>query len=61
MKIHLAPRSTLGFLVPIIVGCSTTPTPSIPAAGSAVSGVGIDPLASWNGGSPKKAIIGAAE
>ena len=57
MKIHLASRSTLVYWILILAGCSTTPAPSTPSAGSAVSAAGADPLASWNDGSAKKAII----
>ena len=57
MRIHLAVKSTLVVLILILGGCSTTPTTSTPSEGSAVSAAGADPLASWNDGAAKKAIV----
>ncbi len=56
MKIRLALLSLL-FLAIITVGCSTNPAPSTPSASPAAPGAAADPLASWNDGPAKQAIV----
>ena len=40
-----------------LAGCSQTTSHSTPVAGSSAAGAGSDPLASWNNGPAKKAIV----
>ena len=65
MKIRLKSLSTLLFPMLLLVGCSSSPTPSNPSASSPVAStpsaaqvdLGADPLPSWNKGPAKQAII----
>ena len=52
-----APTGVLLVLILIASGCSTTPARSTPFAGPAALAVEADPLASWNDGPAKKAIL----
>jgi phosphoglycolate phosphatase-like HAD superfamily hydrolase len=60
MKIRLALLSLL-FLAIITAACSTNPAPSTPSASPAASGAAADPLASWNDGPAKQAIVDFAK
>jgi phosphoserine phosphatase len=65
MKIRLTSLSTLLFPMLLLVGCSSSPTPSSPSASSPVPStpsaaqvdLGADPLPSWKKGPAKQAII----
>ena len=65
MKIRLTSLSTLLFPMLLLLGCSSSPTPSSPSASSPVSStpsavqvdLGADPLPSWNKAPAKQAII----
>jgi hypothetical protein len=60
MEIRLSPLATLLFPMLLLVGCSTNPSASSPAASTpsaAQVDLGADPLPSWNKGPAKQAII----
>ena len=57
MKPRLTLLSTLLIATLITVGCSTAPVPSGPSAGSTAAAPATDPLASWNDGPAKQAIL----
>lgn len=65
MQIRLMSLSTVLFPMLLLVGCSSSPTPSNPSASSPVAStpsaaqvdLGADPLPTWNKGPAKQAII----